>query len=223
MNSPMGLRSRNEQEKAARREALLDAAQAAFVTKGYENTSMDYIASKAGFSRGLLYVYFKDKRDIFRALRVRSVEALRDTMLEHLDTSAEGIKQARQLGEAFYSFYKHQRSDFDCLSLHISLNNQNTELKQEAHHDPDSLAAEKETMELMLNALKTGVADGSINPDKVKDPLQTAMFLRGSLHGVILLQDETGSALLNKEIADKDSLVEFTLTNMTNAIGTQAN
>ena len=109
------------------------------------------------------------------------------------------------------------------MSLHISLNNQNTELKQEAHHDPDSLAAEKETMELMLNALKTGVADGSINPDKVRDPLQTAMYLRGSLHGVILLQDETGSALLNKEIADKDSLVEFTLTNMTNAIGTREN
>ena len=216
----MGLRSRNEEEKAARRDALLDAAHSAFVSKGYENTSMDDIASKAGFSRGLLYVYFKDKQDIFRALRVRSVGALRDTMLAHVDKAAPGITQVRQIGEAFYDFYKHQRSDFDCLSLNISLNSQDTQQKRQAHQDPESLAAEKETMQIMLDALDTGIDDGSINSAKVQDPLQTAMYFRGSLHGVILLQDEAGSALLNKEMLDKDSLVDFTLTNMTNTIAT---
>ncbi|MEM7361362.1 MAG: TetR/AcrR family transcriptional regulator [Pseudomonadota bacterium] len=212
------LRSRNDEEKTARREALLDAAQTAFVNKGYENTSMDDIASEAGFSRGLLYVYFKDKKDIFHALRVRSVEALRDTMLKHVDRSAEGITRVRQVGEAFYNFYKNQRSNFDCLSLNISLNAQDTELKRGVDHDTDSLNAEKQTMQIMLDALKAGVEDGSIDPAKVENPLQTAMFLRGSLHGVILLQDETGSAMLNTEISDKDALVDFTLTNMTNAI-----
>lgn len=214
----MNLRSRNEEEKAARREALLDAAQIAFVSKGYENTSMDDIASEAGFSRGLLYVYFNDKKDMYRALRVRSVEALRDTMLKHVDTSAKGITRVRQVGEAFYSFYKKQRSDFDCLSLNISLNAQDSELRRGINHDPVSLKAEQQTMQIMLDALQAGVEDGSVDPDKVKNPLQTAMFLRGSLHGVILLQDETGSAMLNTEISDKDALVDFTLTNMTNAI-----
>jgi hypothetical protein len=73
-------------------------------------------------------------------------------------------------------------------------------------------------MQITLNALQAGVEDGTIAPSKVKNPLQTAMYLRGSLYGVILLQDETGSTLLNKEIPDKASLIDFTLSNITDSI-----
>jgi AcrR family transcriptional regulator len=214
----MQSRSRNQNEKAERREALLNAAQVVFSEKGFEHTSMDDIANQAGFSRALLYVYFKDKKDIHRSLKIRSVKALRDRMLAHIDLGAAGIVRVRQVGEAFYQFYRHDKDHFDCLSLDISLNNQSTLAKNEVKRDPEAMAAEEETMQIMVNSLLAGVKDGSIDPNKVSNPLQTAMFLRGSLHGVILLQDEDGSALLDSANIDKQELVEYALDIVCNGL-----
>ena len=206
-NTKMTLRSRNEDEKALRREALLNAAQSVFFDKGFERTSMDDIASKAGFSRALLYVYFKDKKDIYRSLRIRSVKSLRDRMNAHVDLQAEGIVRVRQVGEAFYDFYQSEKNHFDCLSLDISLNNQTASVK----NDPEALEVEKEIMQISVSSLRAGIDDGSIDAARVPNPWQAAMFLRGSVHGVILLQDEDGSALLDKANIDKQVLIDYTL------------
>ncbi len=214
----MTARSRNDEEKARRREALLNAAQYVFYDKGFERTSMDDIANQAGFSRTLLYVYFKDKKDIYRSLRIRSVEALRDRMRNHVDIEARGITRVRQVGEAFYDFYKNGKDLFDCLSLDITLNNQQATLKHDAKHDPDSLAVEKEIMKICVESILAGIEDGSVDATRVSDPLQTAMFMRGALHGVILLQDEGGSALLENKDIDNQALIDYTLDMICDAI-----
>ena len=214
----MRLRSRNDQEKAERREALLNAAQTIFFKKGFQNTSMDDIANEAGLSRALLYVYFKGKKDIYRSLRIRSVEALRDRMLEQVDTSAPGIDRVKQVGLAFYDFYQNDKNHFDCLSLDISLNNQSKSLTHQTKHDPESMAVEAETMEIMVNSLEAGIKDGSIDEARVPNSLQTAMFLRGSLHGVILLQDEDGSAILDAADINRDELVHYALDKVTDTL-----
>lgn len=51
-----------------RRRDILDAALDCFLNFGYSKTSMDDVAKKAGISRPLLYVSFKNKEDIFTAL-----------------------------------------------------------------------------------------------------------------------------------------------------------
>lgn len=203
----MSPRSRNDEEKALRRETLLNAAQNVFFEKGFERTSMDDIASTAGFSRTLLYVYFKDKKDIYQSLRTRSVEALCEQMHAHVDLQAEGIVRVRQVGEAFYGFYQNDKNHFDCLSLDISLNNQTASFK----NDPKLLEIEKEIMEISVSSLLAGIEDGSIDAARVPNPWQSAMFLRGSVHGVILLQDEDGSALLNKTNINKKVLIDYAL------------
>jgi AcrR family transcriptional regulator len=53
---------------AARRRAILDAAQACFLQFGYAKTSLDDIARRANLSRPLLYRKFKNKEDIFGAV-----------------------------------------------------------------------------------------------------------------------------------------------------------
>jgi len=192
------MRSRNQQEKAQRREALLNAAQIVFFDKGFERTSMDDIASKAGFSRALLYVYFKDKKDIYRSLRIRSALVLRERMLQHINPESLGIEQIRQVGEAFYDFYSNDSDHYHCLSVDMSLSSQNSHIKQETSEHPESLEAEKCTMQVMLDVLNTGLKDGSVSSTKVSDPLQTIMYLRGALHGVVMLQSAQGSGLIQQ-------------------------
>lgn len=51
-----------------KQQAILEAAWMAFSTYGFRKTSMDDIAKGAGMSRPALYLHFKNKEAIFRAL-----------------------------------------------------------------------------------------------------------------------------------------------------------
>lgn len=60
-----------------KRRLLLEAAQSVFGQVGYRRASMAQIAAAAGVSRPALYLHFKGKPDVFRAL----AEQLRDDAL----------------------------------------------------------------------------------------------------------------------------------------------
>lgn len=50
------------------REKILDAARELFVEKGYENVSMRKVAEKIAYSPTTIYLYFRDKADLFNCL-----------------------------------------------------------------------------------------------------------------------------------------------------------
>ncbi|PWB34553.1 TetR family transcriptional regulator [Pseudomonas sp. SDI] len=51
----------------AKRQAILDAAKALFLTHGYASTSMDAVATAAGVSKLTVYSHFTDKETLFTA------------------------------------------------------------------------------------------------------------------------------------------------------------
>ena len=51
----------------ARRQQILDAAEACFSRQGFHQTSMQAICSEAGLSPGAVYRYFSSKEDIIAA------------------------------------------------------------------------------------------------------------------------------------------------------------
>jgi len=197
------MRSRNEQEKAQRRETLLNAAQEVFFKQGFEKTSMDDIASSAGFSRALLYVYFKDKKDIYQAIKIRAIKALHNRMIEAVSLCNTGMEQAMATGLAYYDFYLQDTHYFNCLSLNISLNNQCKKMER----SEEGIEIEKAIMQIMIDALERGIQDNTLDANKINNPLETALFMRGSLHGVILMQDNDGQHLLNKAGINTDSMI----------------
>ena len=66
----------NRERTETTRLALLDAARALFVGKGYGDTSTPEIAVAAGITRGALYHHFADKRDLFRQVLRRESQAV---------------------------------------------------------------------------------------------------------------------------------------------------
>ncbi|KAF0224166.1 MAG: Regulatory protein [Rhodospirillaceae bacterium] len=65
MNKPLTPRS------AAKRAAMLDAAQVCFLDKGYANTSVDEVAARAGVSKATIYAHFASKDALFGAIICR--------------------------------------------------------------------------------------------------------------------------------------------------------
>jgi AcrR family transcriptional regulator len=60
-------RSRDE-SRAETRERLMAAARKLFARDGYTVTSLDRIASEAGYSKGAIYSNFRNKSEVFRAV-----------------------------------------------------------------------------------------------------------------------------------------------------------
>ncbi|HEX4949316.1 MAG TPA: helix-turn-helix domain-containing protein [Blastocatellia bacterium] len=65
---------------AARRNAIIAAALECFLQYGFAKTSLDDIARRAGLSRPLLYLLFKNKEELF-------VETLRSLYLREIDNA----------------------------------------------------------------------------------------------------------------------------------------
>jgi AcrR family transcriptional regulator len=72
---------RYRRRKEDRPQEITAAAFAAFAEKGYAATRVEEVAKRAGVSKGLLYLYFKTKEELFKAV-VRSVVMPRVDALE---------------------------------------------------------------------------------------------------------------------------------------------
>lgn len=202
----MSLQARREREKKERQESILDAAEIMFFEKGYEHTSMDEIAKTAQLSRALLYVYFKDKAAILRGITLRAGETLRQRF-EHASGSAStGLDKIAALGKAYYLFSKENPDYFDVLTHAASLNS-----APESEQEKALQECEYGTMEIMVKALRSGLQDGSLSPQRIIDPLETSLFLRGALHGVIMLGKQELSATGPLAAYDSDRLVRYTM------------
>jgi AcrR family transcriptional regulator len=85
-------RARNEEQRQAKLQAILDAALDVFADKGFADTRLDDVALRAGVAKGTLYLYFESKQALFEAL-IRSgiaapIEAIEEKVLG-LDLPAE--------------------------------------------------------------------------------------------------------------------------------------
>jgi AcrR family transcriptional regulator len=57
--------------------ALVDAARELFARDGYEATSLDAVAARAGMTKGAVYHHFDGKRQLFEAVFSREIDRMR--------------------------------------------------------------------------------------------------------------------------------------------------
>jgi AcrR family transcriptional regulator len=86
--------ARYQRRKADRPAEITQAAFETFAEAGYANTRVEEVAKRAGVSKGLLYLYFKTKEELFKAV-VRSV------VLPKVDALLVEVDSENQSAEAF--------------------------------------------------------------------------------------------------------------------------
>ena len=91
-------RTRAEQ-KAARTSELLAAAWSVFGEKGYDATTIDEVAERAGYSRMPIYTLFGDKQNLFFELWRNAVAALTDQLIGSLKPNVPLRRNLRTLAE----------------------------------------------------------------------------------------------------------------------------
>lgn len=89
------------------KEKIVDAALATFSKNGYDRTRMDDIAEAANVSKGTLYLYFKNKEELFFAISERNIRELKEQLSTLLTKSEDLISSA----ENFYENFRSNTSD----------------------------------------------------------------------------------------------------------------
>lgn len=85
---------RFQRRKEDRPAEITQAALAAFAENGYAATRVDEVAKRAGVSKGLLYLYFKTKEDLFKAV-------IRSFLSPRIDALIDNIEQSELSAEEF--------------------------------------------------------------------------------------------------------------------------
>ena len=79
----MARKSKEEAEKT--RQAVIEAALDVFSEKGYVKATFDEIAARAGFTKGAVYWYFRNKADLVSALISEYMERKRSEIAKAYD------------------------------------------------------------------------------------------------------------------------------------------
>lgn len=85
------------------KEKIVNAALMTFSKYGYDGTRMDDVAEAAKVSKGRLYLYFKNKEELFYAISERNIAELKQ-QLSTLFTGKENLKSGSE------NFYENFRS-----------------------------------------------------------------------------------------------------------------
>ena len=109
----MGIQERKEREKERRRQQIIIAAKRVFSKKGFNKATMEDIAKEAELSPGTLYLYFKNKEELYASLSLRILQYLHIRVThvnkeQDLDTK----QKLKALMDAMYDVY-----DFDPLII----------------------------------------------------------------------------------------------------------
>jgi len=85
---------RYQRRKLDRPQEITDAAFSAFAENGYAATRVEEVAKRAGVSKGLMYLYFKTKEELFKAV-------IRSVVMRRVDALVEIIENTELSSEDF--------------------------------------------------------------------------------------------------------------------------
>jgi len=103
----MGIQERKKRERERRRQQIIVAAKRVFSEKGFSKSTMEDIAREAELSAGTLYLYFKNKEELYASLSLRILQYL-NIRLEDVrkEKNVDPLQKITSIKEALYDVYQ---------------------------------------------------------------------------------------------------------------------
>jgi AcrR family transcriptional regulator len=184
----MTLHERRIRERERRRQQIIAASKKVFLAKGVAEATIKDIAAAAELSPGTLYIYFKNKDELYSSISIR--------MLKHLSLRLQRVKETRGISpeeriqaikEALLEAYEIDPPVFLALS----------HLQASETLDNISLELLDQIMGLTQQSLEmlSGIFSAAMSVDEVQnfDPHRLAMVLWALFSGLVLWEESKRS------------------------------
>jgi AcrR family transcriptional regulator len=180
----MGIQERKERERERRRQQIMVAAKNVFFKKGLARSTMEDIAREAELSSGTLYLYFKNKDELYASLSLRILQYLIIRIEEVKKQEEKDLKKRLDfLRDAIHDVY-----EFDSLMLIKIFHFQSNETFQNLTTKLQSKIKKLSRQTIFSLA---SLFEDEIDNKKVVDtnPLVLAEMVWAIFSGVILLEE----------------------------------
>ncbi|MFB3163710.1 TetR/AcrR family transcriptional regulator [Neobacillus sp. 179-J 1A1 HS] len=149
-----------------KQDRIINAAIKEFAQKGYDNASTNEMVKEAGISKGLLFHYFKNKKQLFFFLFDYCYNLVADEFYKKVDlTEPDFFKRIRQ-------------------SVHIKMDLQTkypdilTFIQEAFMQDSPEIKDEFDKKKLELNAINIGIIYDGIDLSKFRDDVDVQKILK---------------------------------------------
>lgn len=198
----MGTFERKEREKEQRRKAILKAARKVFFEYGLQAASMDMVAELAELSKGALYLYFKSKEDLYVSLLEEGLAILRRMFEEVAARPLPAEKALREIGMAYYEFYKRHPDYFQILKFADARG-----LHSKVSHEVLQCTEQRSMgcLQVVAGVYARGVKQGVFRGDLA--PMEVAVMLWGTSNGMIALIANKQDDFIHDRVVDFEKIM----------------
>ena len=184
-------------ERKQRRDNIIKTAEWFFINQGYDQTMVDHIASKAGYSKATIYNYFVSKDDLFIAVVSKAFEKMSQIM-EAAFKSQDVNYELLTLGNAYLTFvekYPYYARLFESGRLNLIIGKMIT--KEENNQQLTESEIEFRDHQLKIENLMTSVITETMKNSRVQtdiDPFSVVMVLStlGSAINELVMRGKRG-------------------------------
>ncbi|MCP5058303.1 MAG: TetR/AcrR family transcriptional regulator [bacterium] len=170
----MGRAALSEQEIQSFRDRLVEVATRLFVRDGHAGVTLRAIARELGCSPMTPYRYFRDRDEIFAAVRAAAYQAFADAQEAAISPDQSPLERLAALGQAYATFAIERP---DAYRLQFSLSQPSPD------EYPDVREGELAAWRPLLGAVRGAVASGDLEGD----PEILAHLMWSSAHGLVSL------------------------------------
>ena len=214
----MGTEERKAREKKQRRNQIVDAAEEVIFSKGLEQATMDEIAEKAELSKGTLYLYFKNKNELYLAITQRGSDILNEKFSKVFasDSDHTGIELIRLIGETYLNFVSNNPDYFKAFMYYESLSD--VEELRQSEYAQNCEENRREALNFMIRALQIGMQDGTVEDSY--NPKDLAVVIWSSTRGITTMSHMRGVGHHFEVLDEMDISVNALFENFLRLIGT---
>ncbi|HEY3420256.1 MAG TPA: TetR/AcrR family transcriptional regulator [Methanomassiliicoccales archaeon] len=202
----MGTVERRKREKARKEDDIVETAKQLFLERGYEATKIDDIADRLEVSKGTIYLYFANKEEIYFAVAKEGLKIVVEMFREASGNNRTGIKEFEAIGHAYVKFWNEYPEYMRLFNSTMI----RTAPTASGPHGAEFAAIGAEGNAIMVEAIRTGIRDGTIRGDI--SPEMAVFCISSSVTGVLERMERMGPSISATGLdREKVLAVEFKL------------
>ena len=180
----MTIHERQSRDRERRRQQIIAASKRVFLSKGASRVTIKDIADEAELSPGTLYIYFKNKDELYASLSIR--------ILKHLNLRLQRVRENKELPydqkinsvkQAFCEVYE---VDPPMLINLYHLQSSETLENISAELFDEIMNLSRQCLKTLSKIFAKGIEAGSYIP---VDPMKTALILWSMFSGLVVWEE----------------------------------
>ncbi len=179
----LSIADRRAQERAQRRDDILQAARTVFNEVGWRRATVEAVAERAQVSKGTIYLYFESKEAVLAELALQALTGLATELAAARD-SCSVLQPEQQLQTMAHAYLEFSQNAPDYFRLLTAYDRGEFEQGVSRERQQHLLEQSEHTLNLVSQVIADGMALGQFTPG---DANQVAAVLWAALNGALAL------------------------------------